>query len=124
MSFEITKDALLLQEELAEKVHELESLAVSLDRALELTEYWPDIFEAGPATAAPVKLGGNRFITFVRLKNGAGEVREVPVSDLRKSGPLYAKCMSLTPPHLQDKFRRLAGDLQILDFYPDLKISN
>ena len=82
----------------------LEQLAVEqrkLKESLELTQHWPDIFDKGKARAGPVSPSGELIVTLVRLTNGAGETRDIPVDRLDKDGPLYKKCLERTRfPHL------------------------
>ena len=78
-----------------------------LKESLELTQHWPDIFDKGKARAGPVSPSGEMIVTLVRLTNGAGDIREIPVDKLDKDGPLYKKCLERTRlPHIfKQRFR-------------------
>ena len=88
----------------------LDQLAVEqlkLKESTELTQHWPDIFNKGKARAGPVSPSGELIVTLVRLTNGAGETRDIPVDRLDKDGPLYKKCLERTRlPHIfKQRFR-------------------
>jgi hypothetical protein len=88
----------------------LDQLAVEqlkLKESTELTQHWPDIFNKGKARAGPVSPSGELIVTLVRLTNGAGETRDIPVDRLDKDGPLYKKCLERTSlPHIfKQRFR-------------------
>ena len=79
----------------------------NLKKSQELMQHWPDIFDKGKARAAPVSPSGEMIITLVRLTNGAGETRDIPVDRLDKDGHLYKQCLEQTPnPHIfKQRFR-------------------
>jgi hypothetical protein len=88
----------------------LDQLAVeqrNLKKSQELMQHWPDIFDKGKARAGPVSPSGEIIITLVRLTNGAGETRDIPVDRLDKDGHLYKQCLEQTPnPHIfKQRFR-------------------